>query len=453
MAKFTVTYDDFSGGLWVGGRSASKQPKNTWTGVDLIGEHGTGYLLPTGGWTSYATYNYKTPLAAANGYAWYADNASSTVGYFVVPQQNSSPGPPSSVASVGHPPSTVLYAGVVFDDKFVIPEAAATNVLVAAVGDTNTTVVATPAILNRLAVYDSWVVGYAGNRIYYCDAYDPTSWPSANYYDVGSPSSVISAFVQHSGALYVATSSGWWIGSGIPGETFSLRHLTSHAIGNGAAVDADVRILYTAPDRSVLNELAGIVVSPVLHVDISNDLPNFEGMGPVRFGPYVIVGDGTYWYFFDVLTRTWFSRTAPTTALPPNAPAPVTAAVFASDGTTIYKVDPQLAGTTESTALLAEYMHRSKFRVREVFAEVEMLGSTGALKFKALTPGHPDMAIATASAAGSTEQTYSITGATAGQVGVYRFEPTDHPPAFLVQPQVKLTGVKLRRLILVCEET
>ena len=454
MAKFTVTYDDFSGGLWVGGRSRAKQPKNTYEGVDLIPEPGSGYLMPTGGWTAHTSYSYLPPLIADLTYAWYIDPIGSNVGYFAYPD-----GAPTDITSADPPAGDP----VLFDGKFVTPALSLSELLVAAVGDVSATVVTTPDELYALCVYDAWVLGAAStqpNRIYYCDAYDPTTWQSASYYDVGSVTEHITAMVPHNGALYIATFGGWYIANGIPGETFSIHKLNSHSTElNTKAVDADLRIMYTAPARSWLNELSGIIVSPAGYPVV------YPVGGPVRWGPFVVVADTDATYFYDILTRTWFAMSQLSSGMMP-CPAPTATGLtlFVVDGDDVYEREilPGDCGFAssafvQSTALLADYMHKSEFRVTEVVAEVEMDTNSStadrSIAVKVLTPGHPDMALASASAAATTEQTYTWNVAGTQQVAVVRFNINDHPPTYLAQPQVKLKGVKLRRLILRCTES
>ena len=457
MAKFTVTYDDFSGGQWVGGRSRAKQPKNTYEGLDMVPEPGSGYLMPTGRWTTgQANYNRPNPVVADATYAWYADRGNQKVGYYQWPS-----GTPTDVSSYAHPP--IDGDGVLFDGKFVCPAYMTNEILVTAVGDTSTTPVSAPDDLYALCVYDAWIFGASfsnPNRLYYCDAYDPATWASGSYYDVGSVTDYISRMVQHNGGLYIATNGGWYVGYGIPGETFSLRKLTDITTNVTYAVDAGPRIFFTAMHgRALMEELSGTEVSEV-------GWGVQPGAGPVRFGRFVVVKnlDGDY-FLYDTALRIWIGIDNPGSALiPPHTPTTAATTLGVTDETAYYyrTIYPSTAGWNgstfdESTALLADYMHKSSFRVREAIAEVELdttnTTADRTVKVAVLTPGHPDMAIATASAAATTEQTYTWNVAGTGQIAVARLTVNDHPPTYLAQPRVKLAGVKLRRLILVCEET
>jgi hypothetical protein len=52
--RFDVVYDDFTGGHFVGA-TQTKQPRDTWTGVNAICTADEGFLMPDAGTTQVAT--------------------------------------------------------------------------------------------------------------------------------------------------------------------------------------------------------------------------------------------------------------------------------------------------------------------------------------------------------------------------------------------------------------
>lgn len=454
MRKFDIEYDDFSGGLWTGGRK-NGQPKNTWEGADLIAEPSTGYLVPTGGWTAHTNTTYPDGVIADSFYGWASDLAGEQVTHFL--WDVAGPGSVTDIPATGYNPA----AGVLFDGRYCAPDFSQSKLIVAAPGDVSATIVNTPDNLFSLTVYESWLLGVAAtatNRIHYCAPYDVTSWPAANYYDIGSVADIINFMCVHAGALYIATNSGWFVASGIPGETFSVRRMNEHGTPlNGAAVSADLRILYTAPARALLFELAGAVNAPACFASDTAGTPR-------RIGSIVATPSADGIYCYDILARNWFLM-SPANSLASLLAMPGTEGRYALatyDGDLFHRemlpADTGYASSAyvESTAVLAEYAAKHPFIVQDVIAEVELDSNsstaTRSIKVQIATQGHPDLAIATASAAATSEQTATWAVAGTGQVAVVRLSPNDCLHTYLAQPRVKLKGVKLRRLILRCAE-
>jgi hypothetical protein len=132
-----------------------------------------------------------------------------------------------------------------------------TGVLYRHVSDLSTTAVSTPVALSQVVRWGLFMVGVDAAtpwRVYYSQvdesgpAFDV--WPANNYTDVGNHEP-ITALVPIGNALYVGKASGWWVLTGVLGETETVRDVL---IGNGpidhryTTVTTDQRVIYWPQD-------------------------------------------------------------------------------------------------------------------------------------------------------------------------------------------------------------
>lgn len=470
MARpFSIAYDDFSGGHYVD-RVAAKQPRNTWRGANLVAELGTGYLMPTGRWV-WDTDTELTDVAAGvvNYNLVYVFRPASPDGKVV--SYSLSSWPPASytattVTGAGNTPTGVP---VVFDDSIVCADGIDANLWVYNLTTGITSYPTVPEQLSILCPFGAFLLGAVGdisspnqNRLYYSAPMNVASWTSSDYYDIGPAQSYITALVVHNGALYIGTESGWYVASGVPGETFSVRELNDYPARAGGAVDGDTRVITKGLQWAMFEEIAGTYVGGM----------NYETgpLTPARTTRFVQAVDGDTVWVYDLPTRSWHCATTTdgatiNTVLGSSGSSGYDQYLIGiSNGKTArYEAFPATCGYDgtafyEATATLAEYQHARPFVVRRVLAEVEfdvdpsVITAERSISVRVRTQGHLD-----ADPANTDPSTTTLAKAWTGiegegQVVVVPFIVNDTPSTYIAEPEVTLKGVKLRRLIMECME-
>ena len=473
MAKqWDVEYDDFSGGYWVG--KGAQWPHNTWRGLGLMAAtDGTG-LVPTSAWeaNSNAFTSDVTGVTLIDG-----DNAVWGVGGAVDDWSVLT----VSTAGAWTTAHTLTNAGVSLEPGGVIAPVAFNSFLMLPSNTANTLALfpysgapssaTTQATFYRMCAYNSFAFGNAqfSNRVYYCAALNPASWPAANYYDIGGSGATVTCMLEFGGNLWFGTTEGWYVASGVPGDSFTVRQANS-SLGSAWAVSADSQLLASNPFkgtpgyRALCHSMSGSSRLPIHFGGGVQSSTEYYATGMARLGPWVLLLQASRTWVMDVATRVWHVVSNPTTFTDiAGGLGAIGSWIVAHDGTYIYRlpINPTLTGYTSpsylsATATLAEYQRNDPFIVRELIAEVELDANsstaTRTLTTRVLLPGSTDLAIATATAAATA--TKSSTWAVAGtnQRATVRHNTDDSVASYVAQPEVTLAGVKLRRLIMRCQE-
>lgn len=489
MAKpFEIVWDDFSGGHFFGNRD-TKQPKNTWTGLDVIQCAADGFLMPGSPLVEYLSGvgGLSNELLAHFGYL--ADGGTglrygqqTTVAKtFVVDGDGSSPYALGAESPRGWP--------IQFNGQTLQPLASAKIILY------NGAAVSTPAVpaafTGGMYAWDAWALGVAGNRIYFCAPLDATSWNSNDYLDVGDSDATIRTVVPTVHGILVGTARGWWEISGVLGQTTVQRRLTTKGVAAAGGVEVDAGVFFAAgnaPAQGVVRLLSGTQTPTVLW-DKNGALSESTRIAKVA-GQYVFVACGAddQLYMWSEHTRNWRLISLPSystlgwgskpqcrVATDNNAAA--TVANVALTGSTIttsygaykiytYDIDPaappESAGAyVSATARLSNYDHDKPFRVNEVIVELDLAAtSTNATRSIGLQVEAPSPLVerstdvAMLANRASALQTYTLPemDSTSYQRPVVRFSLGDTGDTYSITPALTMQGVKVRRVIARCVE-
>lgn len=523
--QFEVVYDDFSGGHFVG-QVGTKQPKNTFVGYDIGPDSSDGGLVPLGEFfainnalsgDAYSTctkplITYYTSVGTAK-MVW-AGNAHSYLVDLAPPITF-----PVSVGSLAMAGSYAQALPAYFppQDRVLIPNSARTSIFSLDITGANPVLAATTALPatmqlgagTGIVVYGEFAMFATGlGKLYFSNPSLATTWTATDW--IAIPSGTVSLLV-HQGSMYIGASTGWWVATGIPGSTLSLRQITTVATGY-LPVSIDTSIVSAGSPVTTLLKQESVPNGPLFRELVgARDRPLSWGGSPdgrypfyvaetARVGPYFVARTpfqqgtlvdegggstvlGTTLWILDTRTGVWTRRQVPVHTLyslatwreaagdliayRTNSPDNHYFASLSLNGLYADQDGTYQTGTAE----LAEHYHPSLFHVTEVLCEVD-LGVIDNLAENALTnldrsisvyvktPGvvidqEQDLTLSR-----SKSSTLTQTLPTRAQVGAnytrrrvwVRFNPSDGNSTFNATPVVTLTGCKLRRLIMRCTE-
>lgn len=510
--SFDVIYDDFSGGHFVG-PVGTKQPKNTFVGAGIGVCQTDGTLLPlkafwdgTGAIAGDTAVNSSRPfLDPISGKILWAGNANVY-----------------AITNVGSTPPLTVVSGAIgaavtpgclpcaFNASVIFPCTASTNI-VSVYGPTMAvSVIGIGITTTMLCAFGNFLMGVgpaATNTVYFSNPGTQATWTIAtDFFPVGDPGVVINGMCVHQGSLYIATSVGMWVATGVPGQTLSLRQITTVPFTEPFSIDTSVVRTFGVQGAAV-SELAGTNQRALNYGLCPDGRPALlAGAGAGRINTsigfaYSDIGSitdeggavtdlGATMWVLDFYNGQWCRRQVTTAPArmgsgqstyahlfyrsgSPDAeslwfaPANAQELVCNNDGT-------PATGTVE----LAEYYHPVPFTVKEVVVEADYGSvqtdftghSAGAAAAYATgnrsvavgvkTPGVPieegsDLTQARAQSSIGTQLLPSL-GATGSNYtrrrSFMRFNPTDGATTYTATPVVTLTGVKLRRLVMRCQE-
>jgi hypothetical protein len=522
--QFDVVYDDFTGGHFMG-PSQANQPRNTFTGPNVVCTADEGFLMPDGGWkkmttaasTGLTTAPEITPptvFGSSNTYQtntraeiWFVANGAPTLVRQVIPELD-------SVQTVATLPLGIQRqpVGSVLGNRISFHRGLSTNLLyLVTLGGTVTTATISADFTLGTFWWNNFAfgAGLGSNRLWFSAAGDPTSWPALNFIDVGESFSPIYAVVPTGDSLFIGKPDGWWTLTGVPGQSASLRRLstTGHPaikntviasphIGRGA-VHSNVGIV----QRTIRGQLAEIVRGTQVEVFAHHSgVDKSKAIFVTTAGEYVVVTetdaasagyDGTMWCYSES-RGIWRQKAMPTKAsqgaegimwIPVEDRAgdserfyAVGLERYASTNHAIYvysgfrePLDPQVDAYgyyDTATATLAEYSNTAPFTVKEMVVEVDFgqpaqQGAQRSVKASVVTQSVTDL-----------DQTFDIAGDLAvpfrstklvktwananntrrGHRQTVRFGVNDGAAATMTAaPVIEMTGVKVRRVILRCE--
>ena len=506
--SFDVVYDDFSGGHFVG-PVGTHQPRNTYIGYNIQPDPLDGSLVPLETfWTisssvsgTDAAANCSKILAFGGGYFWSGNtNTYKMTSAGVVTNTAIA----NAVRIQSHP---ISFAG-----NIIYITAAGTEVLTVTtgLGVTVTTLPTTVSGNQRVVAWGQYVMAFGlAGKVYFSNPGTSTVWTSTDWFQVGD-SSTSGDLLVHQGSLYISTNIGWWVATGIPGQTLSLRQITTAATGV-LPMSIDTSIVSAAPLASSLNTGYVIISSqPFYELTGNRDRPlNFSGspdgrhpypmFDAIRVGHYYIastdinfgsltddgggsVAIGCLIWVLNFNTGVWTRRQLTThnsinLMSGPSAAGDLIAYRTDTGGAQIYFSHLSLPGLflnqdntlPSASADLAEYFHNMPFIVKEVLCEVDYgqitYGTIAASEQRQVsislkTPGTPiesttDLRF---SRAQTSTLTQTLPASTVGGMNQttrrawVRFAPTDGQDTYQAIPVVTLKGLKLRRLILKCVE-
>lgn len=506
---FDVVYDDFSGGHFVG-RVNTRQANNTFNGPNVGVCQTDGTLVPlkafwdaTGVIAGNTAANCsRTILDPASGRIVWAGN---TTAYAIT---NVGSAPPLSISTVAIA-NAVRPDGlpIAFNSKVLFPCNAFATIISLNASAMTTSTIALTFGQSALCAFGNFVMAVAQgtNQIFFSNPGDETIWTVAtDFFNVGDPGTVINGLCVHQGSLYIATSVGMWVLTGIPGQTASLRQITTVPFTEPWSIDTTV-VRTFGVQGSAVSELAGMnqrALNYGLCPDGRPALLAGAGMGRVNTSMAFAYSDigtvtdeggtvtdlGATIWVLDFYNGQWSRRQV--TANPVRmgsmqssyghlfyragspdaetiwmAPATAQELVCNSDGT-----------AAVGTAELDEYFHPVPFIIKEVFCEVDygsvqtVFDTAGApavyaaidrkVAVSVKTPGVPIETAQTLDYSRSASSTMTHILPAQVQTGAnytrrrsfVRLRPTDGMHTYTATPVVTLTGVKLRRLILRCEE-
>lgn len=522
--QFDVVYDDFTGGHFMG-PSQANQPRNTWTGPNVICTADQGFLMPDGGWTkmssavasSLSSAPAITPPTVFQSPSTYRTNTRAEIWFStgttavrrVIPENGTN----DTIATLPLAPSTQEVGGIL-GNRMSFHRGASTLILYLVTnGGTITTVSSLPADFSLGTFWwNNFAFGasIASNRVYYSAAGDPTSWPSTNFIDVGESATTIYSIVPTADTLFIGKADGWWAITGVPGQTATLRRLstTGHPgvknatiatphTGRGA-VQSNVGII----QRSIRGVLAEVVRGS--QVDVFARRPGVDKAKAIYVtsaGEYVVVTetdaasvgyDGTQWVYSES-RGIWRQKAMPTKGsqsaegimwIPVEDRAGDSERFYAvglerytSTNHSVYvyssprePIDPQTDANgyyDTATVTLAEYSQAAPFAVKEMVVEVDFgqpttQGAQRTVKASVVTQSVTDLDqtfaidtgdLAVPFASGQFAKTWQNANTTRrGHRQTIRFAPTDGAAGTLTAaPVIEMTGVKVRRVILRCE--
>lgn len=490
MARsFTIEYDDFSGGYYVG-NNETQQPKNTWIGSDVAVSPSTGHLIPLPDpelLATSATHGVFTPGAVCDfgtrDSIWYADEASPPNFY-----EASSLGMGAAIAGVGLGVAAgpVYYAGKVC---WSVDGAGAAVGLINAIDPATNVLTSgnTPAAqyLSSLGTYKYWLVGGDStltNRMFFSAPNNPLSWTATDYIDIGSTANQITGFVDALDVLYIGTTNGLYALSGVLGATSTLRKINSLPIRDIAALESS--LVGTTLTTAIHTYDGAYVISGSTGRRILQDYSSVGLVSSIGAGVALFDGTTPGPYVTDPTTsRAWHHQTGGEKYVVPTVSG--RSEYFYTCSTTsgassIYRhrLNPPsielVTGTTAfptRTVTLADYQANSKFVVDSVTVEILVDEWENVTRTIGVQIGNLSIPVGYATKptqftrATSQAQSYSFTSeARTKPVGfdpltiratsmmAVDFTPNDAGPTYNAAPIVTLQGVELRRLIMRCHE-
>lgn len=502
--QFDVLYNDFTGGHFVG-HNEMQQPRNTWTGTNVVATPDEGFLMADGGWSNSAAQNVGvsgyiiSPCRPLN-----SDGDSTALGtHFILLDQTATTYPvkqitPAGVittraanlrtANWGH--ACLFLNAYVAVDLFG-PFCNAMDLTSGAVTST-----AIP-ILGSLGVWawKDWLVytGYNTNKVYFSAPQSLTSFPSTNYFTVGHGAAPIRSMIPTQDALYVETGEGWYAVTGVLGSTTTVRKVADVGVtfdGLPVTLPSNTMVWEVAKTQSGLVAASGDGLS-VLRGSHSTHFASFgeqiTAMYAASVGSHLMVCTGTageLWVYDEVL-RNWRKTVPPAAAGLVIHPAEsensaVNDLTFIGHNTSALSwtwfrqlknlVQPlSTSGVFDSaTVSLVNHVATDRpFRVKQILVEVDFgrpAVQTGkrSITVQAITDSVVDIparqALTTTSQVsllGSSAQTFGWQAQNATRNGhrqMLRFDVNDGNVTFAAFPRITMQGVKVRRVIMRCEE-
>jgi len=510
MATFQVVYDDFSGGQYMGFRPAN-QPKNTWTGTDVLA-NANGELIPGGNrlvgtWTQ--TVGAEGDIVDhfyENQTGYFFTNGSRFVKY----THNNGTAFPVSF-TVYTPSGTGIIASAAFSElhnRFYYLLASGSGGSVYSMTKTGSSAlfytIPSGHLPAKIFAYKQRLVYFGNNRMYYSGVWNGSAYgafTTGHYYEFDSD--IVSMFPRTDDLLAICDDGTYSLtgvlGSGVTIQTLTPGENVSVGMRNGAIVNRSLFYVDEANSNgSIDGRLYRMVGASIQHV-ASFDYGDYDfqsnGFNIADPGKVVAMPNGRiavqlrsgYTYFESTpgvfakskvftITETALSRAASQQYAParPMSGAPdeylLTAVITnpTNEQISIYRTYTNVPGPTKldanfnystnstctvnptGTVELSEYFHNKPFSVKEVFIEYSISESTSTVSCNIVPTGVVDVPVGTLPSVVSATSTE--TNATSGGYRMYRYWPNNASKGFGVKPQLTITNTFIKRVILNCED-
>jgi hypothetical protein len=253
VADFAIRFNDWKGGDW-GRRDPSRVNADQFSGVNVY-PYDSGLLGVRAGLKALTVTGLPTHPVSPGPVGFDVDGDDLVVAlsdtYRVPLAGGAATALPAYPAAAATP---VQYANGNSDLYSLIT---GTGVLYRHVGAVSTTAVVTPQPLSQVTRWGLFMVGVDQGtpwRLWFstvsASGADFTTWGANSYLDVGN-NEPITALVPLFNSLYVGKASGWWVVSGVLGESATVREVQ---VGNGpidrrhTSLTTDQRIVYWGQD-------------------------------------------------------------------------------------------------------------------------------------------------------------------------------------------------------------
>lgn len=515
MGSFQITYDDFSGGQYMG-RKANNWPKNQWSGTDVIATP-DGNLIASGTYLA-STYDPKPSVQVDIFDHWvigvdsyvFANYLPSTSRMIKTPKINNGVNFPITTASADPlVPTTltgVLAGRVAYEPtatKFYY--AATSGNIYSVLAGTTPTIALVSSALSGIAITNVALYGYrlvawgpTSKRLYYSDTTFAT-WSTANYYEFNGN---ILNVLPRTNDLLVVCDTGVFSLVGVLGSSVTNQLIvpqTNVAEGMRSAVVVGRNVYFLdqtlsgSPDGRIYR-LTGSSVQAVETMDIRNVIEaSSKGLeqgviGVINDGRIVVqLKDGNC--FAESVPGTWTRLyNAKCNSPKPQANAMrvgragpnslneyFLVASVNDDGEFsvtryIHNVvdvinkdnDFQYVSTAATSVIssqgsvtLSEYWHSKPFTVKEMFVEFYLRpGYTPAISAGINPTGIVDLYTAEngSSWVQSSEPLTVGTGNNFSATVTQRFRSNDAVKGFGIKPVINFTDATIKRVILNCED-
>lgn len=521
--QFDIEYDDFSGGYWVG-PSSNKQPRNTFRGDNIMATADEALLMPSAellpassAFSASSSGRIVRGTVDSAGRVVTVDrllSGNTTLHWFDVSAfPTTTPFSTTAAAATTYLDDNNEQRSplVAFGNNFYYyvghkDNAGATAAQISQHDATGITFIDTPLPVGAHPIcvaHDQFLCVFPRtlssirNRFYYSAPGNGASWDANNYYNIGNPNYPIRAMVSRGTELYIGKPDGWWLLTGVLGQTASIRKV-AHRGPTSAVVPivTNMGIMYPSTEvaepfgTAALRLLRGSQVEPMLYWPYPrpDGIVSTHVVELVRAGDHIIMDgqDGMSVFVYNEPRQRWRRLLRPTDIstscvnyfTPAETPSLSRYAYFIrtqdkTAGTADarifrHELEPVEPPTTSAgvyasgAASLAEYTHHAPFVINSVIAELDMgytsTQSERSISVSLSTPGAllDGGASTLTQFANRTSATQTVTlplVANTNREKVWlRFSPNDGGHTMAVTPNVTLKGVKLSRLIVRCSE-
>jgi hypothetical protein len=511
MGSFAITYDDFTGGHYMGNRSTA-QPSNTWTGNNtvldprgnLIASKADLLATVTGpsatGVNKFKIHGvfshlYGVLVFYSLGTTAYVRNIG-TLGNVTNPLGGSTTlsGVPTGFMAPDQSTNEIVIYYVIGSSGNIRKFTYSISGIIGLSTDTlitSGTNVETSLYKYKYRLLGIGDTGSIRNRLYYSDP-TMTTWGATDYYEFPGQ---ITNVVPRSNDLVVTTTAGIYSVTGVLGESINIQEIytyseLSQGMSNAVGYGRDFVYLNDYLDSMNGKIYAGLGVTKTLIGTVDLVANNPLNIAVINPGLVTVMSNTGYAYVMDSegsWARFQFSEWDPadvrfnqgsgsvgTAALSlddlPGNMFPAEPAIKPYDSDTsdsimylaradqtdikIYRAFHTLRDplTTTASVTLAEYWHSKQMIVREVVVEVEYVSTTtnASVAVNIIPVGAVD--INTATAPSMTSSTITAPSETTASTIIHRFQVNNAGRAYGFKPNIEHKGVRIRRVICVCED-
>jgi hypothetical protein len=512
MGAFQIVYDDFSGGQYMGPRSAN-QPKNTWTGLDVLSTP-TGELIPGGSILALRHTDVAGTVTSildhwAIGEFGYIFAAAGSVVKLIRYQHTngvSFPVTATSYSLAGSPiGNEVAYSSIT--SRFYYPSfvTIGSSVIyrVSTTGGNNTQMTGTlDRTILGVVSYNLRLVAWGGARLFYTGNWSGTdfgSWSSTQYYEFNSP--IKNVFVR-TDDLLVVCDDGVYSLTGVLGSSVNIQLIipgtnTASGMQKGDVVN---RSLYYVDDSGSdsgqvdgrLYRMIGASTQGVGSFQKGDYGHTPNGFVPINPGNVCAMSGGRIavvfksgYAYFETHDTNFARSKIHNAVIANNASGRYRIAKSGVNAPNEYMllavIDPAQSGkidvyrtltnvpeptfvdanfnfSTSSTCLvkpsgtvtLPEYWHQKPFTVKEMFIEYAVAAGGGTISGYVEPTGLVD--VAPANIAASVSNTAQELTPPVGGNRMYRYWPDSASKGFGMKPNLSITNCSVKRVIVNCED-